>query len=135
MLTEMERTGYTDAAKNELVSRNVARLKSPPKVSDTGDEMVIVHDVPALVEKLEGSALRLSALLGRLCGMRLGEILALRWERVGLDGKVIQVRKALEQTKTHGIRFKAAKTRAWPPRHHCARWCPRRAAGLPPRPT
>jgi integrase len=44
--------------------------------------------------------------------MRLGEILALRWERVDLDGKVIQVREALEQTKAHGIRFKAAKTRA-----------------------
>ena len=44
--------------------------------------------------------------------MRLGEILALRWERVVLDGKVIQVREALEQTKAHGIRFKAAKTGA-----------------------
>jgi integrase len=81
-------------------------------VSDTGDEMVIVADAPALMEKLEGSALRLPALLGRLCGMRLGEILALRWERVDLDGKVIRVREALEQTKAHGICSKAVKTRA-----------------------
>jgi integrase len=66
--------------------------------------------------------------------MRLGEILALRWERVDLDGKVIQIREAPEQTKAHGIRFNAAKT-GLPPRHHCARWCPRCAAGLPPRPT
>jgi hypothetical protein len=33
------------------------------QVSDTGDEMVIVADAPALMEKLEGSALRLPALL------------------------------------------------------------------------
>jgi integrase len=45
-------------------------------------------------------------------GMRLGEVLALRWNRVDLDVKVIQVREALESTKAHGIRFKSAKTRA-----------------------
>jgi integrase len=32
--------------------------------------------------------------------------------RVDLDGKVIQVREALEETKAHGIRFKAPKTKA-----------------------
>ena len=31
-------------------------------------------------------------------GMRLGEVLALRWSRVELDTKVIQVREALEET-------------------------------------
>jgi hypothetical protein len=68
-----------DAAKNEMVSRNVARLKSPPKVTDTGDEMVIVHDVLALMEKLRGSALNLPALLGlyAACG------LARYWRCVG----------------------------------------------------
>jgi integrase len=101
-----------DAARNELVSRNVARLKSPPKVTDTGDQMTIVRDLPALLGKLRGSALQVPALLGILCGMRLGEVLALRWNRVDLDAKVVQVREALEQTKTHGIRFKPAKTKA-----------------------
>ena len=68
-----------DAAKNEMVNRNVARLKSPPKVTDTGDEMVIVHDVLALMEKLRGSALNLPALLGlyAACG------LARYWRCVG----------------------------------------------------
>jgi integrase len=44
--------------------------------------------------------------------LRLSEILALRWNRVDVDAKVIQVREALEQTKAHGIRFKSAKNRA-----------------------
>jgi integrase len=100
-----------DAAKNGLVSRNVATLESPPKVTDT--EMVIVRDVPALLEKLQGSALRVPALLGVLCGMRLGEVLALRWNRVNLDAKIVQVRETLEPTETtHGIRFKSPKSRA-----------------------
>jgi integrase len=99
-----------DATKNELVGRNVAKLEPPPKVTD--GEIVIARDVPALMEKLQGSALHAPALLGVLCGLRLGEVLALRWNRVDLDAKVIQVREALEQTKAHGIRFKSPKSRA-----------------------
>src|SRR5262245_45048851 len=45
-------------------------------------------------------------------GMRIGEVLALRWNRVDLDAKVIQVREALEQTTAHGVRFKSPKSRA-----------------------
>jgi integrase len=44
--------------------------------------------------------------------MRLGEILALRWSRIDLDGKIIQVRESLEQTKAHGVDFKSPKTEA-----------------------
>jgi hypothetical protein len=45
-------------------------------------------------------------------GMRLSEVLALRWRYVDLDKAVIQVRAALEPTKAHGIRFKAPKSKA-----------------------
>ncbi len=45
-------------------------------------------------------------------GMRLAEVLALRWSRVDLDGKTISVREALEPTKAHGIRFKTPKSKA-----------------------
>jgi integrase len=99
-----------DAEKDTLVSKNVCRTQSAPKVAQ--DEMVIVREVAALIEKLASHRLRVPALLALFTGMRLGEILALRWNRVDLDAKVIQVREALEQTKAHGIRFKPAKTRA-----------------------
>jgi len=45
-------------------------------------------------------------------GMRLGEILALRWGRIDLDRNVIQVREAVEHTKAHGLRFKSPKSKA-----------------------
>ena len=45
-------------------------------------------------------------------GMRRSEVLALKWGRVDLDRKVIEVREALEFTKAHGIRFKAPKSKA-----------------------
>jgi integrase len=58
----------------------------------------------------ERTSLRLPAMIGLLCGLRLGEVLALRWSRIA--GKVIEVRETIEQTKAHGIRFKATKTKA-----------------------
>ena len=75
--------------------------------------MVIVQDVPAFVAKLALSErLHVPALVALFTGMRLSEVLALRWKRVDLDKAVIQVREALEPTKAHGIRFKAPKSKA-----------------------
>lgn len=99
-----------DAAKNELVVKNVVAEESAPKVDD--EEMAIVQDVPAFIESLRGHRLYVPAMISLFTGMRIGEVLALRWGRVDLDGKVIQVREALEETKAHGIRFKAPKTKA-----------------------
>jgi integrase len=99
-----------DAARNGLVNRNVVSEQSVPKADD--DEMVIVQDVPALVDKLDGFRLRVPAMVALFTGLRLGEILALRWNRVDVDAKVIRVRETLEQTRAYGIRFKSAKTRA-----------------------
>jgi integrase len=98
-----------DAVKNGLISRNVATLEPPPKVTEA--EMVIVRDVSAFMEKLQGSALQAPALLGLLCGMRLGEVLAVRWNRINFESKVIQIREALEQT-ARAARLKPPKSRA-----------------------
>ena len=44
--------------------------------------------------------------------MRRGELLALRWQDVKLDGAVVTVARSLEHTTRHGYRFKTPKTRA-----------------------
>jgi integrase len=101
----------SDALTNELVTKNVASAKPAPKVPD--EEMVIVQDVPAFVANLgQSERLRIPAMVALFTGMRLGEVLALRWAYVNLDKAVIHVREALEYTKAHGIRFKAPKSKA-----------------------
>ena len=100
-----------DAASNDLVTRNVAKQKPAPKVEDNADR-VIVQDVSDLVNKLRDWRLGAAAMVALFAGMRLGEVLALRWNRVDLDAKVVQVREALEQTKVFGIRLKLPKSRA-----------------------
>jgi integrase len=100
-----------DAASNDLVTRNVAKQKPAPKVEDNADK-IIVQDVSGLVNKLRDWRLGAAAMVALFAGMRLGEVLALRWNRVDLDAKVVQVREALEQTKVFGVRFKLPKSRA-----------------------
>jgi integrase len=99
-----------DAARNDIVSRNVTKEQPAPKTEDAA--VAIVQDVPGLVAKLQRWRLGPVAMIGLFTGMRLGEVLALRWNCIDLEDKVIKVRAALEQTKLFGVRFKAPKSKA-----------------------
>ena len=101
-----------DAMRHGVVARNVAKLQPPPRVQ--ASEMAILDrdGIDTLLTKLPGHEMYAQAIAGLFTGMRLGEVLALRWRNVDLDGKVIQVREAVEETKAHGIQVKPPKTRA-----------------------
>jgi integrase len=101
----------SDAAENDLVVRNVVQTKSAPRVA--GDEMTIVQDVPAFIEKMKPRPrYYVSAMVALFTGMRLSETLALKWGRVDLERKIIKVLESIECTKRHGLRFKQPKTTA-----------------------
>jgi integrase len=101
-----------EAVKNDQAHRNVAKLEGAPAVDP--DEMVILSEdqVGAVLERLRGDRLFAPVVTALFTGLRRGELLALRWGHVDLEGKVIRVRDALEETKAHGIRVKAPKTKS-----------------------
>jgi integrase len=100
-----------DAETDGLVVKNVARMQRAPRIAEI--EMTVVRDVPAFITALRRSErYYVPAMIALFAGMRLGEVLALRWSRVDLDGGVIRVREALEQTKAHGAGFKPPKSKA-----------------------
>jgi integrase len=69
-----------DAMRNELITKNVAKVQGP-KVEPM--EIFIVQDIPAFIEKLKTAGrLYVPAMVSLFTGMRLGEVLALRWSRV-----------------------------------------------------
>ena len=101
-----------EAARHDLVVKNVAAEEGAPKVAD--DEMVILTEeqLRDLPTKLAGLPIYPRAITAVYTGMRRGELLALRWRNVDLEAKVAKVRESLERTKKHGIRFKTTKTKS-----------------------
>jgi integrase len=105
------RKALGEASKHGLVIRNVCSIERAPKVK--AEEMVILtaEQVAELPAQLHGHPLEAAAIVALFCGLRRGEILALRWKNVLDDKETIRVRESLEETKA-GLRFKPPKSTA-----------------------
>ena len=104
-----------DAVRHNLVHRNVASIQGAPGVNGASVEEVAILEeaqIKDLLTKLAGHPMYAGVVTALFTGLRRGELLALRWQNVDFDEKTIRVREALEETKKHGIRFKAAKTKS-----------------------
>jgi integrase len=99
-----------EGMRHDLVARNVASLEQPPKVERKEVAVLSRDQVKLLVERLRGHAMYPIAITALFTGMRRGELLALKWNRVDLDAKQITVCEAVEETRGSGIRFKTPKT-------------------------
>src|SRR6516164_3788002 len=85
----------SDAERDGLVIQNMCKVQRAPRVRDRR-QVTIVHDVPGLIEKLQGHRLYTIGVVALFTGMRLGEILALRDQCLDLDRGVIKVQEAME---------------------------------------
>ena len=99
------------AVKNELLARNVVAVHSPPKVEDEEVEILDEDAIPVVLERLAGHALGPIASTALATGCRRGELLALAWMCLDLDGAKLTIEHSLEQTR-EGLRFKRPKTKA-----------------------
>jgi integrase len=90
-----------DAVRNDLVAKNAAKLEGAPTVDDDEVQIVAKEQIGELIGKLRGRSIYARAIVALFTGMRRGEVLALRWLSVDLDGKLIRVREALEKTREH----------------------------------
>jgi integrase len=99
----------SQAVRWELLNRNPADAVDPPKIEW---KPVQTYDLPQtadVIEAFRGRTLFIPVLLAALCGLRRGEICALRWKKVDLAGAQLSVVESLEQTKA-GLRFKSPKS-------------------------
>jgi integrase len=81
----------------------------PPKVPPARMTTYDMAQTAALLEALRGERIYIPVLLAVLCGMRRGEIAALRWQSVDLTAGQIAVVQSAEQTKTT-VRYKEPKS-------------------------
>jgi integrase len=94
-----------------LITSNPTAGIEPPKVESTEIEILTEDQARAVLDGLRGYTLYPLVLLALATGMRRGEMLALRWKDVDLDGGRLRVEQSLEQTKAGGLRFKSPKTK------------------------
>lgn len=97
------------AVRWEIISRSPADVVDPPKIERT---TMITYDMTQTAELLEvarGTRLLVPVILGILCGLRRGEIVALRWRQVDLANAQLAVVASAEQTR-EGVRYKQPKT-------------------------
>jgi integrase len=102
--------GLVRAVSLEIVSRNVAHVVPPPKVETAEVAILSAGEIANVLAKLEGHPLHAIAALALGTGMRRGELCALAWGALDLDGASVRVERSLEETAA-GLRFKPPKTR------------------------
>jgi integrase len=98
------------AAQWGVVHQNVAALVDAP----TGSreiELLTAPQIQTVLQILRGRTLYPIAITALATGMRRGELLALRWQDVDLNGARLRVERSLEQTTRGGLVFKSPKTR------------------------
>jgi integrase len=97
------------AVRWEMLIRNPAEAVDPPRPERAA---MTTYDMPQTAELIEvatGTRMLVPIVLAALCGMRRGEIAALRWEQVDLARGQLSVIQSAEQTKS-GVRYKPPKS-------------------------
>jgi integrase len=93
----------------QMLPRNPADAVDPPKVERPAMTTYDMTQTVALLDAVRGTRMFIPVVLGVLCGLRRGEIAALRWQHVDLAGGQLAVVESAEQT-TAGIRYKQPKS-------------------------
>jgi integrase len=93
----------------DLIKKNPAMATRPPKIERTAMLAYDVKQTAELLEALRSTRLFISVVMAVMCGLRRGEIIALRWRHIDLQNGVVSVRESAEQT-ADGVRYKEPKS-------------------------
>lgn len=93
----------------EMISRNPCNGVKPPKIKPKPMQTYDIAQTVDLIEAMRGTRLFVPIVLAVLCGLRRGEISALRWQHINLAAGQVAVVQSAEQTKD-GVRYKEPKS-------------------------
>jgi integrase len=97
----------------KMVARNPAALlekRDRPKIERKSVKTIDAPATAAVLDAARERRLFIPLVLGTFCGLRRGEITALRWKSVDLDNAQLAVVASTEQTDKGAIREKEAKS-------------------------
>lgn len=105
-------SALSQAAKWDLVVRNVATLVTPPRVPRKPVETLTKEEAAMLFEVARGHRLEALFVVAITTGMREGELLGLRWGDVDLGRRTLHVQGALQRTEDGTFQVTEPKTAA-----------------------
>jgi integrase len=106
-------SALNQAERWKLIARNPARLlekRDRPKIERKPVRTIDAPSTAAVFDAARQRRLFVPLVLASLCGLRRGEITALRWRAVDLDNGQLAVVASTEQTDAGAIREKEAKS-------------------------
>jgi integrase len=95
------RVALEHAVREELVSRNVAKLVHVPVPRRPEREALSVDEVRLLLKAAREDRLFALFVVAVMMGLRRSELLGLRWEDIDLDAGVLRVRRTLQRVDGH----------------------------------
>jgi integrase len=98
------------AVENRLLSWDPAEAAKLPKLTDTKVRAMTFEEMSKFLSVLQEDRWGAAFLCLLGTGLRMGELLALRWQDVDLDKQILHVRQALVRTKEKGVYFDEPKT-------------------------
>jgi integrase len=91
------RNAFNQALRWGLVLRNVAELVDPPRVPEVQRRTLSVSEVVRFLRSIRGDRLEAAYVVGLSLGLRIGEVLGLRWESIDLERGVLTVQASLQR--------------------------------------
>ena len=101
-----------NAVKWGLVSRNVAKLVSLPRIERYEAQTLTAEQAVMLLEVARESRIEALLIMAVTTGMRQGELLALRWDDVDFEQGVVYVRHTVNRVVGYGYKETEPKTKA-----------------------
>jgi integrase len=97
------------AVRWQMLARNPVDAVDPPKIERSAMRTYDLAQTAELIEATAGTRMVITVMLAVLCGLRRGEIAALRWRNINLGAAQLAVTESAEQTRA-GVRYKQPKT-------------------------
>jgi len=94
----------------QLIARNPADAVSPPRFPRREIPALSVEDTRRLLQQAEGTPWYAIIYLAVATGARLGELLALRWSDMDLDGGVMRIARTAQRITGRGLVYSTPKT-------------------------
>jgi integrase len=92
-----------------LLASNPAAFVKPPKIERGKMKTYDLRQTVELLEAFRGNRMFIPTVLAGLCGLRRGEIAALRWHHIDFEAGHISIEQSAEQTR-NGVRYKPPKS-------------------------